>query len=117
MSGLLTGVPGIAFLESSCQSLALARRVSPDEPLRFGQALHQIDLLFDLATAQKNCYNPSALALSFNIIMSCCGGSAPVPPPSQALPYKYLFKYIIVGDTGTLSTAPSITCFFFTNSA
>eukprot|EP01089_Gocevia_fonbrunei_P009011 TRINITY_DN2089_c0_g1_i1.p1 TRINITY_DN2089_c0_g1~~TRINITY_DN2089_c0_g1_i1.p1 ORF type:complete len:201 (+),score=41.24 TRINITY_DN2089_c0_g1_i1:94-696(+) len=28
-----------------------------------------------------------------------CGSSAPTPPPSQALPYKYLFKYIIVGDT------------------
>jgi hypothetical protein len=33
--------------------------------------------------------------------MSCCGGSPAAPPPSQALPYKYLFKYIIVGDTGT----------------
>eukprot|EP01088_Endostelium_zonatum_P001068 TRINITY_DN11348_c0_g1_i1.p1 TRINITY_DN11348_c0_g1~~TRINITY_DN11348_c0_g1_i1.p1 ORF type:complete len:196 (+),score=38.35 TRINITY_DN11348_c0_g1_i1:59-646(+) len=28
-----------------------------------------------------------------------CGSSAPAPPPPQNLPYKYLFKYIIVGDT------------------
>eukprot|EP00005_Dracoamoeba_jomungandri_P001985 CAMPEP_0174250002 /NCGR_PEP_ID=MMETSP0439-20130205/315_1 /TAXON_ID=0 /ORGANISM="Stereomyxa ramosa, Strain Chinc5" /LENGTH=199 /DNA_ID=CAMNT_0015329959 /DNA_START=47 /DNA_END=646 /DNA_ORIENTATION=+ len=32
--------------------------------------------------------------------MACCGGGDAAPPPSQALPYKYLFKYIIVGDTG-----------------
>merc|ERR1712070_672699 len=31
--------------------------------------------------------------------MSCCGGSPAAPPPSQALPYTYLFTYIIVGDT------------------
>eukprot|EP01115_Flamella_aegyptia_P005172 TRINITY_DN21912_c0_g1_i1.p1 TRINITY_DN21912_c0_g1~~TRINITY_DN21912_c0_g1_i1.p1 ORF type:complete len:204 (+),score=62.12 TRINITY_DN21912_c0_g1_i1:77-688(+) len=37
--------------------------------------------------------------------MSCCGGSAPQPinspnkQSSKGLPYKYLFKYIVVGDT------------------
>eukprot|EP01101_Sappina_pedata_P008052 TRINITY_DN438_c0_g1_i1.p2 TRINITY_DN438_c0_g1~~TRINITY_DN438_c0_g1_i1.p2 ORF type:complete len:112 (-),score=35.38 TRINITY_DN438_c0_g1_i1:77-373(-) len=33
--------------------------------------------------------------------MSCCGGPPPAarPSPVQTLPYKYLFKYIIVGDT------------------
>lgn len=34
--------------------------------------------------------------------MACCGGEAPPPRTtalSQPLPYKYLFKYIIVGDT------------------
>jgi len=32
--------------------------------------------------------------------MACCAGEAPPrTPPQQALPYKYLFKYIIVGDT------------------
>eukprot|EP01118_Nematostelium_gracile_P004644 TRINITY_DN154_c0_g1_i2.p1 TRINITY_DN154_c0_g1~~TRINITY_DN154_c0_g1_i2.p1 ORF type:complete len:200 (-),score=63.58 TRINITY_DN154_c0_g1_i2:65-664(-) len=33
--------------------------------------------------------------------MSCCGGSEPQPikAPAKNLPYKYLFKYIIVGDT------------------
>jgi len=32
--------------------------------------------------------------------MSCCAGETPPrTPPQQALPYKYLFKYIIVGDT------------------
>jgi len=34
--------------------------------------------------------------------MSCCGGDSSSANPSaqtQALPYKYLFKYIIVGDT------------------
>jgi len=30
--------------------------------------------------------------------MACCGPSPSTPPPTQ-LPYKYLFKYIIVGDT------------------
>jgi len=33
------------------------------------------------------------------VTMACCGGSGSAPPPTQALPYKYLFKYIIVGDT------------------
>eukprot|EP01090_Pellita_catalonica_P011652 TRINITY_DN234_c0_g1_i1.p1 TRINITY_DN234_c0_g1~~TRINITY_DN234_c0_g1_i1.p1 ORF type:complete len:200 (+),score=24.10 TRINITY_DN234_c0_g1_i1:49-648(+) len=28
-----------------------------------------------------------------------CTASQPTPPPTQTLPYKYLFKYIIVGDT------------------
>jgi len=39
------------------------------------------------------------------IIMSCCGGDNSGPsaqPQTQALPYKYLFKYIIVGDTGNV---------------
>mmetsp|Transcript_56402 Transcript_56402/g.78156 ORF Transcript_56402/g.78156 Transcript_56402/m.78156 type:complete len:203 (+) Transcript_56402:93-701(+) len=34
--------------------------------------------------------------------MSCCGGGEVASKPSaavQSLPYKYLFKYIIVGDT------------------
>jgi len=33
--------------------------------------------------------------------MSCCGGDAAQRPSTgvQSLPYKYLFKYIIVGDT------------------
>jgi len=34
--------------------------------------------------------------------MSCCGGEQAVPKSPaavQSLPYKYLFKYIIVGDT------------------
>jgi len=33
--------------------------------------------------------------------MSCCGGGEPAPTKAQPknLPYKYLFKYIIVGDT------------------
>lgn len=32
--------------------------------------------------------------------MSCCGESQPAPAPATpALPYKFLFKYIIVGDT------------------
>mmetsp|Transcript_21552 Transcript_21552/g.27421 ORF Transcript_21552/g.27421 Transcript_21552/m.27421 type:complete len:110 (+) Transcript_21552:65-394(+) len=34
--------------------------------------------------------------------MSCCGGGDDPAKPSaavQSLPYKYLFKYIIVGDT------------------
>mmetsp|Transcript_32982 Transcript_32982/g.82912 ORF Transcript_32982/g.82912 Transcript_32982/m.82912 type:complete len:202 (-) Transcript_32982:321-926(-) len=34
--------------------------------------------------------------------MACCGGPDPQPlnvTSTQALPYKYLFKYIIVGDT------------------
>jgi len=35
--------------------------------------------------------------------MSCCGGGAADQPQKQqnkaALPYKYLFKYIVVGDT------------------
>jgi hypothetical protein len=42
--------------------------------------------------------------------MSCCGGDAPPPRTAaltQPLPYKYLFKYIIVGDTGSFfSPAP-----------
>jgi small GTP-binding protein len=35
--------------------------------------------------------------------MSCCGGMSEedlVEASSMTLPYKYLFKYIIVGDTG-----------------
>jgi hypothetical protein len=34
--------------------------------------------------------------------MACCDSGAPAQKPasSQALPYKHLFKYIIVGDTG-----------------
>merc|ERR1712000_103300 len=38
-----------------------------------------------------------------DVKMSCCGGGEEVSKPSaavQSLPYKYLFKYIIVGDTG-----------------
>merc|ERR1712222_281916 len=34
--------------------------------------------------------------------MACCGGGDDATKPSaavQSLPYKYLFKYIIVGDT------------------
>merc|ERR1712000_602867 len=37
-----------------------------------------------------------------DVKMSCCGGGEEVSKPSaavQSLPYKYLFKYIIVGDT------------------
>lgn len=35
--------------------------------------------------------------------MSCCGDSAPAAakPGATQLPYKYLLKFIIVGDTGT----------------
>jgi hypothetical protein len=37
--------------------------------------------------------------------MACCGGSAPATQSkaaaTQTLPYKHLFKYIIVGDTGS----------------
>jgi len=33
----------------------------------------------------------------------CCGGPAPqAQSPIQSLPYKYLLKYIIVGDTGII---------------
>jgi len=32
--------------------------------------------------------------------MACCSQSQPSTPPVQFLPYKYLFKYIIVGDIG-----------------
>lgn len=35
--------------------------------------------------------------------MSCCGEadiSEPKTVPQRQLPYKHLFKYIIVGDTG-----------------
>ena len=43
------------------------------------------------------------LFLSGGSEMACCGGGEDVNKPSaavQSLPYKYLFKYIIVGDTG-----------------
>jgi len=32
--------------------------------------------------------------------MTCCTQSQSIPPVVQFLPYKYLFKYIIVGDIG-----------------
>lgn len=41
--------------------------------------------------------------------MACCGGGEQAAKPSpavQSLPYKYLFKYIIVGDTGTNQFPP-----------
>lgn len=39
--------------------------------------------------------------------MSCCGSEGgidgkQVAVPQRTLPYKYLFKYIIVGDTGMI---------------
>jgi hypothetical protein len=42
----------------------------------------------------------------FGLIMSCCGGgdqpagASQVAQPARTMPYKFLFKYIIVGDTG-----------------
>ncbi len=39
--------------------------------------------------------------------MACCGNQAPAqakPATNQTLPYKHLFKYIIVGDTGRPSS-------------
>ena len=48
--------------------------------------------------------------------MSCCGGGEVAGAPKtqtavQSLPYKYLFKYIIVGDTGVYNFAPNV-CYF-----